>query len=80
MVSIDNGMSHLAATQKMRHVLYYPMCLGLHWAVPWGNPFVVPIHVSPPDVEPAQLLWVTKQAVELLEQQKGMIDGPQEAA
>ena len=68
-VSVDNGISHLTGSQKLPHVLYYPMCLGMHYAVPWGNPNVIPIHVDPAVVEPAQLLWSTKQAIQHLEEQ-----------
>lgn len=37
LISIDNGMSHLAATQKTPTILFYPKCLGQHWIVPSGN-------------------------------------------
>ena len=67
LVSVDNGISHLAGSQKIPHVLFYPMCLGLHYAVPWGNPKVIPIHIEPALVEPAQLPWTVKQAVQHLE-------------
>jgi len=70
-VSVDNGISHLTASQKLNHVLYYPLCLGMHYAVPWGNPHVVPIHIDPYQVEPAQLLWATKQSVKQLEEAHG---------
>ena len=67
-VSVDNGISHLTGSQKLNHILYYPLCLGMHYAVPWGNPHVVPIHIDPAVVEPAQLLWATKQSVKQLEE------------
>jgi|SRR5882724_476754 len=70
LVSVDNGISHLAASQQLKHVLYYPLCLGLHYAVPWGNSNVMPIHVDPAVVEPAQLLWATKQVVGQLLKEK----------
>ena len=37
-VTIDNGMAHLAASQKAKMILFYPACLGTHWIVPIGNP------------------------------------------
>lgn len=67
LLSVDNGLSHLAGSQKQPHILYYPMCLGLHYAVPWSNPSVIPIHIDPALVDPAQLLWSTKQAYGLIE-------------
>lgn len=69
MLSVDNGLSHLAGSQKQPQILYYPMCLGLHYAVPWSNPNVVPIHIDPALVDPAQLLWSTKQAYGMIENQ-----------
>ena len=37
LITIDNGMGHLAATQQTPTILFYPACLGLHWIVPSGN-------------------------------------------
>jgi len=68
LVSVDNGISHLAASQKIDHILYYPLCLGLHYAVPWGNKYCMPIQMDPAVVEPGQLQWSTKQALKTLEQ------------
>jgi ADP-heptose:LPS heptosyltransferase len=77
LVSVDNGISHLAGSQKVPHLLYYPMCLGLHYAVPWSNPMVIPIQNDPAMVEPAQLVWSTKQAFNMLENmRKEGPDGP----
>src|ERR1035437_2812234 len=67
LISVDNGLSHLAGSQKISQILYYPMCLGLHYSVPWSNPYVLPIHLDPAMVEPAQLLWSTKKCVEMLQ-------------
>jgi ADP-heptose:LPS heptosyltransferase len=69
-VCVDNGISHLTGSQKIPQILYYPLCLGLHYAVPWSNPYVVPIHIDPALVEPAQLLWSTKQVYSMLERMK----------
>jgi ADP-heptose:LPS heptosyltransferase len=66
-VSVDNGLSHLAGSQRIWQILFYPMCLGLHYAVPWSNPFVVPIHIDPAFAEPAQLTWSVKQSYQLLQ-------------
>jgi ADP-heptose:LPS heptosyltransferase len=69
-VTVDNGLSHLAGSQKVPQILYYPMCLGLHYACPWSNPFVMPIHVDPAVAEPAQIVWSTKQAFTMLEEMR----------
>jgi ADP-heptose:LPS heptosyltransferase len=74
-VSVDNGISHLAGSQKMPQILYYPMCLGLHYAVPWSNPNVLPIHLDPAVAEPAQILWSTKECFKMLEKMRE--EGPE---
>ena len=68
--SVDNGISHLAGSQKIPQILYYPMCLGLHYAVPWSNPYVLPIHMDPALAEPAQLNWSTRQCYKMLEEMR----------
>jgi ADP-heptose:LPS heptosyltransferase len=70
LVTVDNGISHLGGSQKVPQVLFYPLCLGLHYAVPWSNPFVMPIHMDPAMAETAQLTWCTKQSVEMIEKIK----------
>jgi ADP-heptose:LPS heptosyltransferase len=46
-VSVDNGMAHLAASQELPTVLFYPACLPQHWIVPRGNPHCEPIQLDP---------------------------------
>lgn len=36
-LTLDNGMGHLAASQKAKQIVFYPECLGPHYIVPWGN-------------------------------------------
>jgi len=76
-VSVDNGISHLAGSQKVPQILFYPMVLGMHYAVPWSNPFVIPIHIDPAMAEPAQLLWSFRQAWDLIMNSKkdGQLNG-----
>lgn len=62
LISVDNGLSHLAGSQKIPHILFYPLCLGMHYAVPWGNPYVVPIHMDPALVDPTQVGWSVKRS------------------
>lgn len=37
LITIDNGLGHLAATQRTPTILFYPKCLGRHWIIPSGN-------------------------------------------
>lgn len=63
-VTIDNGMSHLAASQEANTFLMYPQCLGIHYILPVGNPNLSWVQMNPLYVNPAQLLFGLKKAVE----------------
>ena len=63
-VTIDNGMSHLAASQSANTFLMYPQCLGTHYILPIGNPNLEYVQMNPVYVSPAQLLFGLKKAVE----------------
>lgn len=67
LVTVDNGMSHLAASQKCPTYLFYPKCLGLHYILPIGNPNLVYIHMDPPTVSAAQLNHVLNYACDRFE-------------
>jgi ADP-heptose:LPS heptosyltransferase len=56
LVTIDNGMSHLGASQETPTYLMYPRCLGTHYILPIGNPNLTYVHMDPVHVNPAQLL------------------------
>lgn len=47
LVTVDNGMGHLAATQQTPTLLFYPKALGLHYIVPSGNPNLRIYHMDP---------------------------------
>jgi hypothetical protein len=47
LITIDNGMGHLAATQGTPTVLFYPACLQQSWIVPSGNKNLVVCHMDP---------------------------------
>ena len=49
-VTVDNGMGHLAASQDANHVVLYPMVLSLGFIVPWGANYTVPIQIDPNEV------------------------------
>ncbi len=47
LVTIDNGMAHLAASQGTPTILFYPQCIGQHWIVPAGNPKLYVLQMDP---------------------------------
>ena len=52
LITIDNGIGHLAATQGTPTILFYPKCLGKHWIIPSGNQRLIVYHVDPMYFEP----------------------------
>jgi|SRR5580704_8773394 hypothetical protein len=62
-LTIDNGMSHLAASQEAPTFLLYPRCLGVHYILPIGNPNLEWVQVDPVYVNPAQLAFSLKHAI-----------------
>lgn len=62
-VTIDNGISHLAATQLAPTVLFYPECLGTYWILPIGNPNASAIQIDPHKVAPGVLLKQAKEVI-----------------
>lgn len=50
-ITIDNGMGHLAATQGAPTVLFYPKILGTHYIVPSGNSKLRMIQMDPNQLE-----------------------------
>lgn len=67
-VTIDNGMSHLAASQSAHTFLMYPKCLGPHYIVPVGNPNLTWVHIDPVIVTKEQLLTAMHYAVKKREE------------
>lgn len=57
LVTVDNGMSHLAATQETPTFLMYPACLGTHYIVPRGNPNMRFVQIDPVHVTPASITY-----------------------
>jgi ADP-heptose:LPS heptosyltransferase len=48
LVSIDNGMVHMAATQGTPTIEFYPSCLGKHWIIPTlPKNKIFPVHMDP---------------------------------
>jgi len=61
-ITIDNGMGHLASSQDAKHILLYPMVLSLNFIIPWGANFTIPIQMEPTQVQPQQLMWSIQKA------------------
>lgn len=65
-VTLDNGMSHLAASQSAPTFLFYPACLGLHYILPKGNRFCSYVHMDPVHVSTAQIILQMRRVIPLL--------------
>jgi ADP-heptose:LPS heptosyltransferase len=66
LVTIDNGMSHLGASQLAPMVEFYPACLGLHYIVPPGYPKMLVKQMDPNLLNPADATIVVKEALKQL--------------
>lgn len=62
-VTIDNGISHLAASQKAKTIMFYPNCLGLHWVSPVGNTNAFVIQMDPATTGPAQAVFALRSGL-----------------
>lgn len=61
-ITIDNGISHLAASQQARMMLFYPACLGTHWIRPIGNKNLAQtVHLDPVTVQATDLVLALKK-------------------
>jgi hypothetical protein len=67
LVTIDNGMAHLGATQEVPTFEMYPKALGLHYILPIGNPNLVFAHMNPVTVDPLYLANALEYAVNKFE-------------
>jgi ADP-heptose:LPS heptosyltransferase len=63
LVTIDNGMAHLGATQEVPTFEMYPVALGAHYILPIGNPNLVWVHMNPVTADPKYLLNGLQYAV-----------------
>lgn len=62
-VTVDNGMGHLAASQGLNEFLFVPACLAMHYIVPWGHRGLRAVHVDPVTINPTTLNWHLKSAI-----------------
>lgn len=61
-VTLDNGMAHLAASQRAREFVFYPRALGQHYILPKGNPNMEWIHMDPNTLRPVEAIWKLQEA------------------
>lgn len=64
LLTIDNGLSHLSASQKTKSVVLYPRCLSPNWIAPIGNPNARIIQIDPATVVMTDLMWNIRYAIE----------------
>lgn len=62
-ITVDNGMGHLAASQGLNEFLMVPSVLALHYIVPWGHKGLRTAHVDPVTVNPISLNWHLRSAI-----------------
>jgi ADP-heptose:LPS heptosyltransferase len=65
-VTLDNGMSHLAASQRTPTFLFYSYVLGTHFILPKGNPNLAYVHENPMTMDAKLVVRHMKTAVPLL--------------
>lgn len=65
-ITVDNGMGHLAASQDAKHILFYPMCLSLNFILPWGANNTVPIQLEPSQTQALQVMAQVRRASKFL--------------
>jgi ADP-heptose:LPS heptosyltransferase len=63
LITIDNGMAHLAASQGTPTVLFYPACLDRSWIIPSGNPNLLVYHMDPCAISASDAMMVVRQGL-----------------
>lgn len=62
-ITVDNGMSHLAASQQAREFVLYPACLGTHYILPVGNQARMEyLQMDPVEISPALIQFRLSKA------------------
>lgn len=64
LVTIDNGMAHMGASQGVPMIEFYPACLGLHWAVPRKKEKLFVVQQDPAQLLPKQALMIVQTGLE----------------
>lgn len=66
LITVDNGMAHLAATQGARTIEFYPKVLSLSYIVPSGNPNLIVKQMDPTQIMVADAVFVVREALKEL--------------
>lgn len=66
LITIDNGMGHLAASQGTPTILFYPKCLGRHWIIPSGNSKLYVYQMDPLDLNVHSGTLVVREGIKFL--------------
>lgn len=66
LITVDNGMAHLAATQATPTIEFYPTILGMHYIVPSGNPNLIVKQMDPTQIMVADAVFVVREALKQL--------------
>lgn len=69
LITIDNGMGHLAASQGTPTILFYPKCLGRHWIIPSGNKKLYVYQMDPVDLNVHIGTLVVREGLKMLLQE-----------
>jgi hypothetical protein len=70
LVTIDNGVSHMGASQETPTFLMYPRCLAPYYILPVGNPNLSWCHIDPVYVSPAQLEFQLSKTIQKLKEKQ----------
>lgn len=70
-VTVDNGLGHLGASQALNEFLLVPAVLAMHYIVPWGHMGLRAVHIDPPTTNPNSLKWHLKSAIRDWKFEKG---------
>lgn len=62
-LTIDNGMSHIAASQGTPTILFYPKCLGIHYICPPGNNNLIVYHMDPEQISERDFLLAVSNGI-----------------
>lgn len=66
LVTLDNGMGHLAASQQTPTFLFYPRCLTTWFILPLGNPNLIYVHMDPVILDAAKATTALRQVAPAL--------------
>jgi hypothetical protein len=66
LITIDNGMGHLAATQSTPTILFYPACIGMNWIVPSGSHKLFLCQIDPTRLTVSDAVLIVRKGIQAL--------------